>query len=100
MPKHERIKIGVIIPSSRSGYLLQISYFASVHLISRDYLMDGDDYRIFEGRGAALDWAVEQELCGHVVYSALNDDHCSISATVRYSAFYNIRPAKVLLTAG
>ena len=99
MPKHERIKIGVIIPSSREGYLLEITYFTSVHLISREYLMDGDQERTFESRGAALGWAVDQERCGHVVYSALDDDHCSIFATIHYKAFFNIRPAKVLLTA-
>jgi type I site-specific restriction endonuclease len=54
---------------------------------------------VYESTGAALDCAVEKEHCGHVVYSDLDDDRCSISATIHYNAFYNIRPAKVLLTA-
>ena len=103
MREHERIKIGVIIPNIRGGiydgYLLQITYYVSVHLVDQGYLKDGDEDRIFESRGAAIDWAVEQELCGHVVYSALDDDRCAIYATIKESAFLDIRPAKVLLTA-
>ena len=103
MRKQERIRIGCIIPNIQQGvylgYLLEITSFIGQQPVSKDYLIDGDCYRNFSSRGEAVDYAIEQLACGHVVVTSMQDGGYSIQARINESLFFNVPPLMHMISA-